>query len=93
MKNFFLIFFLFFIASFISFEKLNANLAYVTNEKDNTVSVIDIKKKKVIKTVKVGQRPRGIILSKDEKLVLICASDDDRQGQKATYFPPSTEQL
>ena len=55
-----------------------ANLAYITNEKDNTVSVIDIKKNKVIKTVEVGQRPRGIIMSKDGKLVLICASDDDR---------------
>ena len=32
-----------------------ANLAYITNEKDNTVSVIDIKKNKVIKTVEVGQ--------------------------------------
>ena len=50
-----------------------ANLAYITNEKDNTVSVIDIKKKKVINTVKVGQRPRGIIMSKDGKLVLILS--------------------
>ena len=57
---------------------VKANLAYITNEKDNTVSVIDIDKKKVVKTVKVGQRPRGIIMSKDGKLVLICASDDDR---------------
>ena len=54
-----------------------ANLAYITNEKDNTVSIVDINKK-VIKTVEVGQRPRGIIMSKDGKLVLICASDDDR---------------
>ena len=72
-----------------------ANLAYITNEKDNTVSVIDIKKNKVIKTVEVGQRPRGIIMSKDGKLVLICASDDDRgevreaKTLKLKYYLPS----
>ena len=52
-------------------------------------------KKKVIKTVKVGQRPRGIIMSKDGKLVLICASDDDRvevrdaETMKLKYYLPS----
>ena len=49
---------------------------YVTNEKDNTVTVIDSEKMEVIKTVKVGQRPRGVILTKDHKWLLICASDD-----------------
>ena len=73
----------------------DANLAYITNEKDNTVSVIDIKKQKVVKTVEVGQRPRGIIMSKDGKLVLICASDDDRvevrdaETLKLKYHLPS----
>ena len=81
--------------SFFNFNFVKANLAYITNEKDNTVSVIDIKKKKVIKTVKVGQRPRGIIMSKDGKLVLICASDDDRvevrdaETLKLKYHLPS----
>ena len=88
MKYFFIIFFIF------SFSNVEANRAYITNEKDNTVSVIDIKKK-VIKTVKVGQRPRGIIMSKDGKLVLICASDDDRvevrdaETMKLKYYLPS----
>ena len=62
--NKFILFSLFFFLAGPSF----GNLAYITNEKDNTVSVIDIKKKKVIKTVEVGQRPRGIIMSKDGKL-------------------------
>ena len=88
-------FFLILTLSFFCFSGVNANLAYVTNEKDNTVSVIDINKKKVIKTVKVGQRPRGIIMSKDGKLVLICVSDDDRvevrdaQTMKLKYHLPS----
>jgi len=54
-----------------------AYTVYVTNEKDNTVSIIDSTKLEVVKTVKVGQRPRGIILSKDGKWLLICASDDN----------------
>ena len=76
-------------------SEAEANLAYITNEKDNTVSIIDIKKKKFVKTVIVGQRPRGIIMSKDGKLVLICASDDDRvevrdaQTLKLKYYLPS----
>ena len=51
--------------------------AFVTNEKDNTVSVIDTEKLEVIKTFKVGQRPRGVVLSKDAKWLIICASDDN----------------
>ena len=30
-----------------------------------------------VKTIPVGQRPRGIVLSKDEKSLYICASDSD----------------
>ena len=39
---------------FFSFSKVEANRAYITNEKDNTVSVIDINKKKVIKIVQLA---------------------------------------
>ena len=31
----------------------------------------------VLETIPVGQRPRGIMLTKDGKHLLICASDDD----------------
>jgi PQQ-dependent catabolism-associated beta-propeller protein len=55
----------------------DAYTAYVTNEKDNTVSVIDTDKLEVIKTVKVGQRPRGIVMSNDGKWIIICTSDDN----------------
>jgi len=81
---------------FSVFSKVShANKAFITNEKDNTVSVLDVKKMKVIDTVKVGQRPRGIIISNDGRLVLICASDDDRvevrdvETMKLKYILPS----
>ncbi len=54
-----------------------AYTVYITNEKDNTVSIIDSTKLEVTRTVKVGQRPRGVLLSKDAKWLLICASDDN----------------
>lgn len=31
----------------------------------------------MIKTIEVGQRPRGILLTKDYSKLYICASDDD----------------
>lgn len=54
-----------------------AYTAYITNEKDNTLSVIDTEKLEVTNTVKIGQRPRGIVLSKDGKWVIVCTSDDN----------------
>lgn len=54
-----------------------AETIYVTNEKSNTVSVIDGKSMDVIKTVPVGQRPRGLVMSHDNKTLFICASDSD----------------
>src|SRR5687767_3689425 len=54
-----------------------ANLVYVSNEKDNTVTVVDSKTMEVVKTINVGQRPRGITISPDGKIIYVCASDDD----------------
>src|SRR5262249_29133996 len=51
--------------------------AYVSNEKGNTVSVIDTDTLGVIKTSKVGQRPRGIAITNDDKYVLVAVGDDD----------------
>jgi len=51
--------------------------AYVSNEKSNTISVIDTDKFQVVKTIKVGQRPRGIELTKDGKFILVAVGDDD----------------
>src|ERR1700732_4300927 len=46
-----------------------AFIAYVSNEKSNTVSVIDTDTWAVTKVIKVGQRPRGIEFSRDGKFV------------------------
>ncbi|MDQ0323294.1 PQQ-dependent catabolism-associated beta-propeller protein [Pararhizobium capsulatum DSM 1112] len=54
-----------------------AYMVYVSNEKDNTVTVVDSDTKEVVRTIEVGQRPRGITISHDGKFVYLCASDDD----------------
>src|ERR1700755_2686408 len=51
--------------------------AYVSNEKSNTVSVIDTDKMETVRTIKVGQRPRGIELTKDDRYCLVAVGDDD----------------
>jgi PQQ-dependent catabolism-associated beta-propeller protein len=51
--------------------------AYVSNEKSNTVSVIDTDKLEVARTIKVGQRPRGIAMSRDGAFVAVAAGDSD----------------
>lgn len=55
----------------------SAYSAYVSNERSNTVSLIDTNAWKVVKTIKVGQRPRGIAYTKDQKYVLVACGDDD----------------
>jgi len=54
-----------------------AETAYISNEKDNTLSIIDTGKMMVTQTIKVGQQPRGILLSPDKTKLYICASGDD----------------
>ena len=55
-----------------------AATAYVSNEKDDSISVIDLDSLEVTATLDVGMRPRGLLLSSDNKLLYICASDSDR---------------
>ncbi|MCB1381702.1 MAG: YVTN family beta-propeller repeat protein [Notoacmeibacter sp.] len=54
-----------------------AHRVYVTNEKDDTVSVIDTETNEVVDTFEVGERPRGILFSRDFTKLYICASDSD----------------
>ena len=50
---------------------------FVSNEKDNTVTVIDGKTLEVVKTIPTARRPRGIIASPDGKEVYVAAGDGD----------------
>ena len=54
-----------------------ADIAYVSNEKDDTLTLIDTDALEVLQTIDVGMRPRGIIFSHDYKYLYICASDSD----------------
>jgi YVTN family beta-propeller protein len=54
-----------------------AERIFVSNEKDNTIAVVDGKTLNLVKTVTVGARPRGIVLSNDAKTLYICTSDAD----------------
>ena len=54
-----------------------ADEIWVTNEKDNTISVIDTDTLEVSRTLETGERPRGITFSHDYSRVYICASDSD----------------
>src|SRR4030067_3343482 len=53
-----------------------AYTVYISNEKGNSITVLDSVTLEVKETIPVGQRPRGIILTNDDKYLLICASDE-----------------
>jgi PQQ-dependent catabolism-associated beta-propeller protein len=53
-------------------------MAYTSNEKDNTLSVIDLARMKTVKTVPTGQRPRGMALTSDGNRLLVCLGDSNR---------------
>lgn len=50
---------------------------WISNEKDDTLSVIDTETLEVVRTIEVGERPRGITFSKDFSRLYVCASDSD----------------
>lgn len=54
-----------------------ADTIFISNEKDNTVTVVDGKTLEVIKTIPTARRPRGIIASPDAKEVYVAAGDGD----------------
>src|SRR5215213_9982219 len=54
--------------------KPSGPLAYVTNERDGTITVIDTGADAVVNTIKVGARPRGVRLSPDGRTVYVALS-------------------
>jgi YVTN family beta-propeller protein len=51
-----------------------AGRAYVSNEDEHTVTVIDTQSMQVVSTVPVGKRPRGLKLSPDGKQLYVAVS-------------------
>src|SRR4029079_15988348 len=56
-------------------------LAFVTNERDGTITVIDTKTDRVYSTIKVGGRLRGIRLSPDRSRIWVAISYPTNQSQ------------
>ena len=65
------------LATCAALPALAAGEIWVTNDKDDTVSVIDDETLEVVRTLPTGERPRGITFSKDFSKLYICASDSD----------------
>ena len=70
-------------------------LAYVSNEEAGSVSAIDGKTLKVIGTIAVGNRPRGIRASPDGKLLYVALSGSPVTGPKVNErsLPPADKAL
>src|SRR5689334_17606762 len=52
----------------------HAGHAYVTNEDEHTVTVIDTDKNAVVTTIQVGKRPRGVQVSHDGSTLYVALS-------------------
>ena len=63
-----------------------AETVYVSNEQDNTVSVIDGRTLAVSATIPVGRRPRGIGLSLDKSKLYVAVGDDNRIDDSLTEY-------
>ena len=58
-------------------QPTSADTLYVTLERDHALAVVDAESGKLSRTVKIGKRPRGIALSKDQKQLYVAASDSN----------------
>jgi putative membrane protein len=62
-------------------SKPSGPFAFVTNERDGTITVIDTKTDQVYSTIKVGGRLRGIRLSPDRERIWVAISYPTNQSQ------------
>jgi YVTN family beta-propeller protein len=54
----------------------STNIVYVTNQDDNTVSVIDGKTNTVIGTINVGARPLGVSVNPSTNIAYVANAED-----------------
>ena len=79
------------LASACSKHTAHARRIYVSNEADGTVSVIDTSAQRVIATIPVGKRPRGLHVSADGHRLYVALSGSPRGGpgvDESTLPPP-----
>src|SRR5205085_8718852 len=64
---------------------------YVSNERSNDVSVIDPSSNRVVATIPVGKRPRGIQVTRDNRSVFVALSGSPIAGPgvKDQDLPPA----
>ena len=71
-----------FLLSFVGCTiKPSGPLAFVTNERDGTITVIDTNTDRVYSTIKLGGRLRGIRLSRDRTRIWVAISYPTNQSQ------------
>lgn len=63
--------------SLVEGEVLPARAAYVTNSGDDTVSVISLDTREVIRTIGVGQYPLGVAVTPDRQRVYVANSNSN----------------
>jgi PQQ-dependent catabolism-associated beta-propeller protein len=67
--------------AFASCARPSGPFAFVTNERDGTITVIDTKTDRVYSTIKIGGRLRGIRLSSDRSRIWVAISYPTNQSQ------------
>jgi YVTN family beta-propeller protein len=58
----------------LTWTQAQAARAYVSNEDDGSVTVVDTQRLESVATVAVGKRPRGMVLSRDGKQLFVVLS-------------------
>ena len=63
---------------------------FVSNENDGTVSVIDARARRVVATIPVGKRPRGLRVSPDGRFLYVALSGSPKAppGSDESLLPP-----
>ncbi len=82
------------VMSLAAVARAQAYLVAVSNERSGDVSLIDGATRKVVDTIRVGKRPRGIAASRDGKLLYVALSGSPiagppgKDGKERTDLPP-----
>src|SRR3954464_7237945 len=63
-------------------RELRGTLAFISNERDGTITVIDTAKDEVVKSIPVGGRARGIRIARDGKTVYVALSTQSGKVHK-----------